>query len=41
MDEALTLLKIALEKGQSSKDWARQDPDLENLHTDKRFIALL
>lgn len=41
VDEALALLKIALEKGQSSAAWARQDPDLENLRDDPRFKALI
>jgi len=40
-EEALDLLEIALEKRQSSKDWARQDPDLENLRDNLRFIILL
>ena len=41
MDEALALLKIAFEKGHSSKEWAKQDPDLENLRDDERFKALV
>ncbi len=40
-EEALRLLAIALEKRQSSLDWARQDPDFESLHADPRFWALV
>lgn len=40
-EEALTLLKTALEKGQSSKEWARQDPDFENIRSDPRFKELV
>ena len=40
-EEALQLLKTALEKQQTSLDWARQDPDLESLHNDDRFWALV
>jgi tetratricopeptide (TPR) repeat protein len=39
--EALSLLEIALEKGNSSKEWARQDPDLENIRDDPRFKELV
>jgi tetratricopeptide (TPR) repeat protein len=41
VDEALVLLKIALEKKQTSLDWARRDPDFESLRSDPRFIALV
>jgi len=41
MDKALELLEIGLEKKQSSKKWARQDPDFENLRDDSRFKALV
>jgi len=41
VDEAFTLLKIALDKGQVTKDWARKDPDLENLRADPRFWELV
>ena len=40
-DEAINLLKIALEKGQSSKDWAQQDPDFENIRNNPRFKELV
>jgi len=41
MEKALNLLKIALEKGQSSKEWVKQDPDLENLRDDPRFKEIV
>ncbi len=40
-DEAINLLKIALEKEQSSKDWAQQDPDFENIRNNPRFKELI
>ncbi len=40
-EEALRLLAIALEKRQSSLDWARQDPDFVSLHADPRFWVLV
>jgi tetratricopeptide (TPR) repeat protein len=40
-EEALRLLAIALEKRQTSREWARQDPDLESLRADPRFQALV
>jgi len=41
-DEALKLLKTALkDKKQATPDWARRDPDLEFLHDDLCFRALL
>ena len=40
-EETLRLLEIALEKRQVPRDWARQDPDLESLHDDPRFWALV
>ena len=40
-DEALRLLKIALEKIPGLRDWARCDPDLESLHDDPRFWELV
>ncbi len=40
-EKALKLLKIGLEKGQSSKEWARQDPDLENIRNNPRFKELV
>ena len=41
IDEALVLLKVGLEKGYSSKEWAKQDPDLENLRDDECFKVLV
>lgn len=40
-DEALALLKVALDKKQASRAWARRDPDFENIRTDPRFVALV
>ncbi len=40
-EEALRLLAIALEKAPGDRLWARQDPDLESLHDDPRFWALV
>jgi tetratricopeptide (TPR) repeat protein len=40
-DKALELLKIGLEKKQSSKEWARQDPDFENIRDHPRFKELV
>jgi tetratricopeptide (TPR) repeat protein len=41
IDKALGLLKVGLEKSQSSKQWARQDIDLENIRNDPRFKELV
>ncbi|MEW5939597.1 MAG: tetratricopeptide repeat protein [Chloroflexota bacterium] len=40
-DEALALLKIALETKQTFADWALRDPDLEDIRSDPRFERLL
>lgn len=40
-EKALELLKIGLENNQTTKEWARQDPDLENLRNDPRFKELV
>lgn len=40
-DKALELVKIGLEKNQQSKQWARQDPDFENIRDDPRFKELV
>jgi len=40
-ENALALLKIGLEKNQSTKEWTRQDPDLENIRNDPRFKELV
>jgi tetratricopeptide (TPR) repeat protein len=41
IDEAIHLLKIAFEKGQSTKEWARQDPDFESIRGHPRFKELV
>ena len=41
IDQALELLKIGLELRQSSKDWAKQDPDFDNIRDDPRFKELV
>ncbi len=40
-DQALILLKLALEKKQTTLEWMRCDPDLDSLRTDPRFQALM
>jgi len=40
-DEAIELLKIALEKKQTSLDWVRRDPDLDFIRDDRRFKTLI
>ncbi len=40
-DEAIELLKIALEKKQTSLDWVRRDPDLDFIRDDPRFKAIV
>ena len=40
VDEALQLLATALEKKQIQASWARNDPDLEFVRSDSRFLAL-
>ncbi|MDP3186038.1 MAG: tetratricopeptide repeat protein [Anaerolineales bacterium] len=40
-DQALVLLRDALEKKQTSVDWVRRDPDFEFVHDDPRFKALV
>jgi tetratricopeptide (TPR) repeat protein len=41
MERALELLKIALEKKQSTKEWAKRDPDFENIRDNPRFKELV
>lgn len=41
VDQALVLLREALEKKQTSIDWVRRDPDFEFIHDDPRFKALV
>ena len=40
-EEALRLLKVALDKAPGYRLWARRDPDLESLHDDPRFRDLV
>jgi tetratricopeptide (TPR) repeat protein len=41
VDEALRLLKMALEKKQTSLAWARRDPDFDFIREDPRFKELV
>ena len=41
VDQALVLLKVAIEKNQMSPAWAQHDPDLEFIRNDPRFNALV
>ncbi|MBI5779484.1 MAG: redoxin domain-containing protein [Planctomycetes bacterium] len=41
IDEAFMALKKAIEFGMTGLDWAKKDPDLENLRRDKRFNELI
>lgn len=41
IEKALDLLKIAMEKGQSTKEWAKKDPDFENLRDEPRFKEIV
>jgi tetratricopeptide (TPR) repeat protein len=40
-DQAILLLKQALEKKQTTLEWMRCDPDLDSLRADPRFVALM
>ncbi|MGH9751734.1 MAG: TPR end-of-group domain-containing protein, partial [Blastocatellia bacterium] len=40
-NEALALLKMALEKREVSFEWAEHDPDFDSLRDDPRFAALI
>jgi tetratricopeptide (TPR) repeat protein len=40
-DQAIELLKVALEQEQTSLDWARRDPDLDFIREDPRYKALV
>lgn len=40
-EQALVLLKVALERKQVSPTWAKRDSDLESLRDDPRFQALV
>ena len=41
IDEALALLKVAIEDKGADKGWAKEDPDLENLRDDPRFWEIV
>jgi tetratricopeptide (TPR) repeat protein len=41
VDEALALLKVALEKSPGNREWARRDPDFDFIREDARFKALV
>jgi tetratricopeptide (TPR) repeat protein len=41
VEEALALLKVALEKKQASLEWAQRDPDFDFIRDDPRFKALV
>ncbi len=41
VEEALALLRMALEKRDSSPEWAERDPDFDSLRGDPRFAALI
>jgi tetratricopeptide (TPR) repeat protein len=41
VDKALELLKIGLGKKQTTKEWARRNPDFENIRDDPRFRVLV
>jgi tetratricopeptide (TPR) repeat protein len=40
-EKALELLKIGLHNSQTTKDWARNNPDFENIRDDPRFKELI
>ena len=40
-DLVLELLKIALDKNQATREWAKRDPDFENIRDDPRFKELV
>jgi tetratricopeptide (TPR) repeat protein len=40
-DKALRLLRVALEKNESMRNWAKRDPDFACLRDDSRFIELV
>jgi len=40
-EEALTLLRMALEKKQVNNDWPGRDPDFNSLRNDPGFMALM
>jgi Flp pilus assembly protein TadD len=41
VEQALALLKVALEKKQTSQEWARRDPDFDSIREDPGFKALV
>jgi tetratricopeptide (TPR) repeat protein len=40
-DQAVELLKVALDKKQTPMDWAKRDPDLDFIREDPRYLALV
>ena len=40
VSEGLLLLKVGLDNQQTSRAWARQDPNFESVHDDPRFRKL-
>ena len=40
-DQAIELLKVALDKKQTPMDWAKRDPDLDFIREDPRYLALV
>jgi tetratricopeptide (TPR) repeat protein len=41
VDQAIELLKVALDKKQTPLDWAKRDPDLDFIREDPRYLALV
>jgi hypothetical protein len=41
VEQALALLKVALEKKQTSLEWARRDPDFDSIREEPGFKALV
>lgn len=40
-EKAIEFLRLALDKNQVTKEWARQDPDFENIRDDPKFKELV
>jgi tetratricopeptide (TPR) repeat protein len=41
LDEAISVLERAVDKGYHNKDWMEHDPDLEPIKSSPRYQALL